>query len=101
MEELQATQEEMQRAQRDTEAREQLFNATQLILEFDRNHRIIYANQMAATQLGYDTSEMLGKSLESLVDAKGKMDQMKNLLNQDRSGSQRHQSNPVVESPSR
>ncbi len=82
MEELQATQEEMQRAQRDTEAREHLFNATQLILEFDRNYRITYANQMAATQLRFDSSEMLGKSLETLVDTRGKMDQMKNLLSQ-------------------
>jgi PAS domain S-box-containing protein len=77
MEELQATQEEMERSQRDTEAREKILNDTQCIIEFDKNGRITTINQLACNCTGYGAHELEGSALEHIFNATSRADQMK------------------------
>jgi PAS domain S-box-containing protein len=70
----------MQRAQRDTEAREKILDETQCIIEFDSNRTILHVNSLACQQLGYSAYELNGKALETVFDAGAKTNQLRAAL---------------------
>jgi PAS domain S-box-containing protein len=81
MEELQATQEEMQRSQRDADAKDYILNATQLVIELDKNFRITQVNSLAQAHLNYNGHELIGLSLDTLLETNGRIDQIRTILN--------------------
>ncbi|WP_027002640.1 GAF domain-containing protein [Hugenholtzia roseola] len=63
MEELTATQEEVMRIQRELQLRNQLFETAFFILEANHQKRITFVNTLLLTQLDYESSELLDRSV--------------------------------------
>jgi PAS domain S-box-containing protein len=71
MEELQATQEKIQRDQTDHEAREKIYLYNTAVLEMDRRFIIGKINDFSKKVLGYESSELEGRSLKDLLQKPG------------------------------
>lgn len=67
MEELQATQEEMERNQRETESTMEALSSSLALVEFDRESKILKANQNFLSLVGYTSSELVGDYHRMLV----------------------------------
>jgi PAS domain S-box-containing protein len=67
MEELQATQEEMERNQRETETTMEALSSSLALVEFDRESKILKANQNFLSLVGYTSSELVGDYHRMLV----------------------------------
>ena len=68
MEELQATQEKIQRDQADHEAREKVLLSKSVVLELNRQFKIKKCNELVKTILGYNMSDLEGKSMKDILD---------------------------------
>jgi PAS domain S-box-containing protein len=70
MEELQATQEEMERAQKDREDKENIFNKSNMLVELDDKFNVTYINQLFCDVLRFDYQDVSGKPFESIISDK-------------------------------
>ena len=84
MEELQATQEEMQRSQREREEKEKIINNTNMLLELDGDMNIMSTNDVVTSILGYQSGDLRGRSLESLVANKAEYQKAVDVMETDR-----------------
>ena len=80
MEELQATQEEMQRANKEREARERIIDSTNMMLETDDEFKIVNINNKVGSLLRYEMNDLNGKTLDQIVESAGDFQTMKNSL---------------------
>lgn len=80
MEELQATQESIERSQREVKAKEELFNASNLIVETDRRFYIKGVNELSEIRLKYEAYEFDGMAIEYIFHSFDKIDRAKEKL---------------------
>ncbi len=67
MEELVATQEEMQRSQRSTEDKEKLFNRALMNFELNQNFQIVHVNENSTRVTGFQASDLENRPFPTLL----------------------------------
>lgn len=84
MEELQATQEEIERSQKDTQDKEKIMSSTTMIFELDKNFIIQSINSKVEEILKVNKSDLLGSSIENLLDSEEGLILLKDQLLQEK-----------------
>jgi PAS domain S-box-containing protein len=78
MEELQATQEKIQRDQLDRESREKIVLSETVLLELNKSFIIRSANDVCKKVFGYSASDLEGKMLKDVIINSSDLSQIKN-----------------------